>query len=259
MPDDDPVALRSESLVRWFTRYLRWDFGRRFHAVRISRPGLPAIPPDRPLIVFSNHASWWDPAAFFLLGAELVPGRPGFGPMEAGALKRYGVMKRLGVFGLDDSPRGAAVFARTAARILDQPRNTLWITAEGRFTDPRVRPLSLRTGIAHLARRHPGAVLLPLALEYSFWNESRPEALARFGRALSGDARRSVGAWLALLTEELETTMDALALDSAARDPARFVTLLHGGAGVGGPYDLWRRVAAAAAGRKFDPAHGSRP
>ena len=35
--------------------------------------------------------------------------------------------------------------------------------------------------MAHLARRVPGAVILPMAVEYTFWNESRAEALVRFG------------------------------------------------------------------------------
>ena len=57
----------------------------------------------------------------------------------------------------------------------------LWITAEGSFTDARTRPVRLRPGLAHLARRVPGATIVPLALEYPFWDERTPEALCRFG------------------------------------------------------------------------------
>jgi hypothetical protein len=50
--------------------------------------------------------------------------------------------------------------------------------------------------------------------------------------------------------------MDALADDAATRDPDRFTTVVLGRAGVGGAYDVWRRLKAWARGRSFDAAHG---
>ncbi|MDQ2801746.1 MAG: lysophospholipid acyltransferase family protein, partial [Pseudomonadota bacterium] len=182
MQDADPARVRSDKLFWLFGWYLRWYFWRHFRALRLSRSGLPDIPIGRPLIVFSNHPSWWDPALYILLQTTLLPGRHGFGPMDAAALGKYGLLARMGVFGIEmGTPRGAARFLRTSLGLLGDPRTVLWITAEGAFTDPRTRPVRLRPGIAHLARHVPGAVLLPLAIEYSFWNESRPEALVRFG------------------------------------------------------------------------------
>lgn len=258
-PRSDPLAARSERAFRAFGWYLRWYFWRKFHAVRLSRAGVPEAAPDRPLIIYSNHPSWWDPAMYMLLCGRLFPDRAGYGPMEARALGKYGLLERMGVFGIElDSPRGAARFLSTSLRVLSEPRSCLWITAEGAFTDHRVRPVRLRPGLAHLARRVPGVAILPLAIEYTFWNESRPEALARFGPPIEGGARRGVAEWNALLEGELTRTMDALAAESLARDPALFRPLVRGRAGVGGIYDLYRRARAAAAGRRFDPSHEGR-
>ena len=58
---------------------------------------------------------------------------------------------------------------------------------------PATRPVRLRPGLAHLARRVPGATIVPLALEYPFWDERTPEALCRFGSA-DGKRRRHRGA-----------------------------------------------------------------
>ena len=52
--------------------------------------------------------------------------------------------------------------------------------------------------------------------------------------------------------------MDSLAAESAERDPSLFQPLLRGGAGVGGIYDLSRRLRAWASGRRFDPSHEQR-
>ena len=256
-PLPDPLAARSPILLTLFGWYLRfWYVPRHFGAVRVSRMGLPHVPPGKSLVIYSNHASWWDPAMYILLGLALLPDRIGYGPMETRELKRYGLLRRMGVFGIDpSSPRGAAAFLQTARRVLADPRGTLWVTAEGRFTDPRPRPVTLRPGIAHLARHAPDLVFLPLALEYTFWNESRPEALARFGSPLAFEAGRDPAVVIAELTLALTETMDALAAQSAARDPSAFLPILRGGVGVGGIYDLWRRLRAWSAGRRFEPGH----
>lgn len=256
MAEPDPLAVRSPALLGLFGWYLRFLFWRRFRAVRLSRAGLPQGVDGRPVIVFSNHPSWWDPALFILLGQACFPGRPGYGPMEAASLARYGVLRRMGVFGIEPGRRGAARFLRLGLRILSDRRAMLWVTAGGAFADPRPRPVRLRPGIAHLARLVPDAVLLPLAIEYPFWNESRPEALARFGAPLAAGGHRSVAEWRGVLELALGSTMDALAAESAARDPALFIGLQRGRAGTGTLYDGWRAAAAWARLRRFDASHG---
>ena len=252
----DPFVQRSPTLFWAFGLYLHWYFWRHFHGVQVSRTGLPRVPAGRPLIIYGNHPSWWDPALYILLCNILFPGRAGFGPMDAVALGRYGVLQRMGVFGIElDTPRGAVQFLATSLRVLRDPASILWITAEGAFTDPRRRPVRLRPGIAHLARRVPDAVILPLAIEYSFWNESRPEVLVRFGDPIETGRDRTVADWTAHLEVELTRTMDALALESMERNPALFHPLVRGGTGVGGIYDLWRRARAWAGGERFDPSH----
>ena len=253
---DDPLAVRSQPLFRLFALYLRWYFWRHFRAVRIARDGLPIVPDGRPVIVFANHPSWWDPAFFILLSDTLFRHRLSFGPMDARSIRQYGVLRRMGVFGIDlDTPRGAARFLDVSLRVLAEPNAALWITAEGHFTDIRPRPVRLRAGIAHLARRVPNAVLLPLAVEYAFWNERKPEALCRFGSPIDAGRHRDVAGWTAALEAALTQTMDALAAESAARDPAAFVPLMRGQSGVGGVYDLWRRGRGLAQGRRVHLSH----
>ena len=252
----DPLAVRSAFLFRLFGLYLRWYFWRAFHGVRISRTGLPALPAGRPVVIYTNHPSWWDPALFILICDTLLRDRVGFGPMETAALGRYGLLQRMGVFGIDlASPRGAARFLEVGRRVLSRPDSALWITAEGAFTDARARPVRLRPGLAHLARRAPEAVLVPMAIEYTFWNERKPEALVRFGPPIDAGRSRGVAEWTGLLEASLTETMDALACESATRDATLFASLLRGTAGVGGIYDSWRRARAWTQGRRARLLH----
>ncbi|WP_119680961.1 lysophospholipid acyltransferase family protein [Indioceanicola profundi] len=256
----DPAALRSERMVRFFSGVMRRAMRRSFHGVRIAAPGIPEVPADKPVLVYCNHPSWWDAAFLIVLAGQCFPDRRGFGPMDARALQQYGFMKRIGLFPVvPDTPAGAIAFMKTATRLLEDPASMLWVTAQGRFTDVRVRPAGLRGGLAHLILRHPRLTILPLALEYAYWDEKLPEALCRFGTAIDGAAFSDlpVTEWQALLELRLTDTMDALAADAMARDPAAFQPLLEGRTGIGGIYDLWRRARHWTRGKRFDPSHSA--
>ncbi len=255
-----PVALRAELLCRRFSCYLGLRLARAFHAVRQSGT-LAELPRDRPVIVYGNHPSWWDPALYMVLADGLFRGRPGFGPMDQESLARYGFFRRLGVFGIDKrSVAGARRFLEVARDVLEGCRGPggramIWVTAEGDFTDPRQRPLALRAGIAHLARVVPDALLLPLAAEYVFWNESRPELLFRFGPPLEADPSLRPAEWMQRLQDALAREMDTLAADSMSREAARFRSILRGSAGSDVVYDLYRSGRALLSGRRFSAAH----
>ena len=254
-----PVPSYSQKLVDLFAIYVRGYFRRHFTAVRTSAAGTRLADVEGPLVVYSNHPSWWDPIHFLLLGHLDAPRRRIYGPMDAAALEKYKLFKRMGVFGIErETRRGAAAFLKTSRAILATPGASLWLTAQGRFTDPRQRPVRLMQGIGHLARTSSDAVFVPLAIEYPFWNERQPEALSRFGHPIRvTDSRpQAVDEWTRRFAFSLAETQDALAADARSRDPERFRTLLAGRVGVGGIYDIWRRARAATQGRRFRPAHG---
>lgn len=245
-------------LFRWYAaRYVR----RSFHAVRLSKSGHAFPPPDQPVLIVMNHPSWWDPMIGMVLSRTFAAGRDEFAAIDADAVKRYGFLSWLGFVAVDQSGmRGAAVFLQTGAAILSAPGRVYWVTAQGRFTDVRERPLGLRSGVGHLAARMTGGVVLPLALEYTFWTERTPEALVRFGEPIRVTAHPGLSGrwWTQLIEAGLTRTLDALNAETASRDPAKFATLLDGRSGVGGVYDVWRRLKAWARGRKFDPSHGGK-
>jgi hypothetical protein len=247
-PQETPAA--SPRLVALFTRYGTRYLARHFHAVRLARSPRPlpdAVLRGQPLIVYLSHPAWWDPMICFQLAHRLFPDRTHYAPMEAAALGRYSFFSRLGLFGIEPGTvHGARRFLAVSRQLLARPRTALWVTAGGRFADPRERPVRLRSGLGHLLAGMADGIVLPLALEYPFWEERLPEALARYGEPIRiPEARKAApdpDLWTRLLETRLEAAQDALAADALARDPDRFELLVGGKTGVGGVYDLWRRA-----------------
>ena len=258
----DSVPQVSPLLLEFFTGYSCLYLGSHFHAIRLSRGGGPPPSVDGPLILVMNHPSWWDPLIGLLLARRFFPDRTHYAPIDSESLDQYRFFKKLGLFGIDPgSRRSAETFLRIGRSVLECPGSALWVTAEGQFTDPRERRVRLRTGVGHLARGLERGMLLPVALEYPFWQEKFPEALVRFGEPIRIErgGQRGPAEWTALLESRLRNAQDALMKEAVLQDPSAFEVILRGRAGVGGIYDLGRALRARMQGKPFWAAHGTEP
>jgi 1-acyl-sn-glycerol-3-phosphate acyltransferase len=241
-----------------FKRYARRFVSRHFHAVRLA--GEFSVQKDLPVVVYINHASWWDPMMMMLLSDELLPGRHHFAPVDSEAIERYKMFKRLGFFGVQKNSRsGARDFLRVASRILESPQNVLWITPQGRFADARERPARFQRGLGKLAARCRAAVFVPLAMEYTFWEERLPEALVWIGQPTLVERVPELNdrSLSEVFEANLMQAQDDLASAAVRRETDPFVTKLSGQSGVNGIYDGWRSLAARLRGRSFTRKHGS--
>ena len=253
------IAAFSPRLLSLFEFYLRWYVPRHFHALRIAQAErFPRT--THPLIVCINHASWWDPLVILLLSRHLTPGRHAHAPMEAAALEHYPFLGKIGAFPVDNaSTRAGAQFLRQAAGLLSNADAILWMTPEGRFTDARTRPTAWRSGTAALTRQLENCTVVPLAVEYTFWDERLPEILCSVGEPLrfTSENREPTEARNARLQTAMQENQDELAARALKRDATLFDGVFDGSAGVSATYDLWRRLKAAVSGRPYVADHGT--
>lgn len=252
------VPAISKPTLLFFRQIVRGYFNRHFHAVRVAHAerfkGLTG-----PLIVYANHGSWWDPMVSVLLASRMMPERQHYAPMDAAALEKYGILKRVGVFPVDlKSARGAVQFLRTGESIL-QSGGVLWVTPQGRFSDPRERPLEFKPGMAALAARVAAkagsCTLLPLAIEYPFWDERLPETLLCFAEPVSVLAGESPESIQLRAIAALESTLTELQACAVSRSAAGFKLLASGSLGTGGFYAMGQRVKAFVTRRPYVPEH----
>jgi 1-acyl-sn-glycerol-3-phosphate acyltransferase len=272
----------SRRMLAWFSLYLRWYVPRHFRALRVAhsarfvegvhpssggsfRPSSPGGTPDPAaaagpaVLVALNHPSWWDPLTCILISRHLLPGYDHYAPMDAAEAARYRILASMGLFPVEqNSPRGAAQFLRAGKEILSRPKSLLWITPQGEFTDARQRPVEFRPGLSALVARLPEAVVIPLAIEYVFWNERLPEVLVNCGSPVvfRGEAANAA-AIDAQLVAALTATQDELAALALARNPSRFETVLDGQTGTGNIYALWQRARSFVTGQAYHREHRS--
>jgi 1-acyl-sn-glycerol-3-phosphate acyltransferase len=264
-------------IQKGFHGFLRRYLKRHFSLIGLHREGYnPAVAtegdrPDEPTIVYANHPAWWDPLIAHYLNDVLLAPRQFYAPIDADALKQYRVFEQLGFYGINlKSTSGAAAFLRTSMSILNAPDTSLWITPEGRFCDPRDASASLMPGLAHLCTKmcdlrdasgnSRGGRVIPLALEYVFWEERLPVCIIRFGNPFRPAENRSwdKATWNKNLNERLRQTQQELAVSAIARDAKAFESLMIGKMGAGMFYDTMRRLKSWIKREKFRAEHGER-
>lgn len=241
-------------MLALFRRFVvRRRLRKHFSAVRLAFA--ERLPTDGKLIFYLNHPSWWDPLLCMALAPRFIPGRRFYAPIEAESLKRFAVLRNFGLFPVEiETPRGAVQFLRAAEAVLQQG-DVLGLTPQGAFTDIRKSRPSFKAGLGTLmARMHAAGetvCAVPIAIEYTFWNERLPEILVAVGTPLCTRAQQSQSPalppntpaqWTDRLEGALTAAQDELASLAMARDPGPFETVLQGRTGTAGLYGAWQRL-----------------
>jgi hypothetical protein len=167
----------SPGAMRLFEVFWRPWMRRRLHAVRMA--GLPdSLPAGVPLLIVSNHVSWWD--AFLLREVQRVlrPRGPLWTLMLESELRRLPFFRWMGVVGV--SPGRPASAARAMRALADaartRPDSTILYFPQGRIWPSHRRPLGFQRGIEGLMRRLAPVTVLPVAVHLEPLTAAAPTA-----------------------------------------------------------------------------------
>ncbi len=225
---------RTEWIFKGFQWYASRMVRREFESLAVDESCLngETFKPDTPVLVYANHPSWWDPILAVLVNQYAFPERHFFAPIDARALEKYQVFKKLGFFGIElKSHSGAAEFLDVSRSILNRPNSALWLTPEGQFSDARDHGRPLMNGLTHLFVATPGMIAIPLAIEYVFLNERKPYMLTKLGTPIVSqeEGRHNKEACGSRLAKELRTTQANLAELAKERslDPFKMIVSSH--------------------------------
>jgi 1-acyl-sn-glycerol-3-phosphate acyltransferase len=175
-------AARSAWFGWWLARHAQRRIERRFARVLVrGRDTLVRAAGESPVLIVSNHTSWWDPLVIIHLLWRVVP-LEAYAMMDARNLRLLPFFRHVGAFGvdLDDAADGARGI-RYACKRLDRAGQAVWIFAQGREVPVTVRPLVFRRGAWQIARVARRAKVLPCALRYEMGSRADPVLYVSFG------------------------------------------------------------------------------
>jgi len=169
----------------WFSGHARSRIRKTFGEVRVR--GLEAAKAsalESPLLIVSNHTSWWDPLVAIHVTNHMLE-KVGHAMMDAKNLKRLPFFAMVGAFGVDlTNPADGAAAIRYAARLLDTPKNSVWVFPQGAERPISERPLGFRPGSGEVARVAKKARVLPIGIFYEFGGVERPTLWISFGETI---------------------------------------------------------------------------
>ena len=159
-------------------------------AVRMA--GLPATVPDaQPVLLVSNHVSWWDGFLLRKLQVALRPRGSFHVVMLERELKQRPLLRLLGGVGL--SP-GSATSLRKLLRELaaarrDQPDRVVLFFPQGRIWPSHRRPLGFQDGVRLVASALAPVTVLPVGLHLEPGQHPAPTAYISLASPLQAGAK----------------------------------------------------------------------
>ncbi len=213
------IPTRKHRLFRWwFAGHARSRLRASFSAVRAEgMDHLRAALAAGPVLIVSNHTSWWDPMVVLYL-TEHTLRCDGHAMMDAVNLRRLPFFAMVGAFGVDlENPSDGASAIRYAARLLNAPGRMVWVFPQGAERPVTERPLGFRAGSAEVARVAKCATV-PIGLRYEHRGSERPELWMSIGEVIpwTKDVAAGRATHEAAVTARLDRLEEALREGSAA-------------------------------------------
>jgi len=138
---------------------------------------------DVPTVIFAPHCNWWDGIVLYNITHRIFHKEIRLMVEE---LNRFPLLRRGGAYSVNKKSAQSAMTAlKYSVDVLGDKRNILGIFPQGIIRPPHFRPIEFQTGLAYIAqnaaKRYGKVNLVPVAVEYTFLRDNRPEVLVKFG------------------------------------------------------------------------------
>lgn len=141
---------------------------------------------DVPTILFAPHCNWWDGIVLYNTTHRIFHKEIRLMVEE---LNRFPLLRRGGAYSVNKkSPQSAMKALQYSVDVVGDLRNILCIFPQGIIRPPHYRPIEFQTGLAYIAenavKRYGKVNLIPMAVDYAFFRDNRPEVVVEFGKRI---------------------------------------------------------------------------
>ena len=139
-----------------------------------------------PTILFAPHSNWWDGIVFYNITHRIFHKEIRLMVEE---LNRFPLLRRGGAYSVNKkSPQSAMKALQYSVDVMSDLRNMLCIFPQGIIRPPHYRPIVFQAGLAYIAqnavKRYGKINLIPVAFDYCFFRDNRPEVIIEFGKRI---------------------------------------------------------------------------
>lgn len=138
---------------------------------------------DTPIIMFAPHSNWWDGIVGYNICNRIFKKEIRLMVEE---LNRFPLLRRGGAFNVNKkSPQASMEALKYSVDVLQNLNNILYIFPQGIIKPPNYRPIEFQSGLAYIAekaaKKYGKVALMPIAVNYMFLRDNRPEVLVEMG------------------------------------------------------------------------------
>ena len=181
-------------------------------------------------ILFAPHSNWWDGIVFYNITHRIFHKEIRLMIEE---LNRFPLFSKGGAYSVNKKSAQSAMKAlKYSVDLLADMRNMLCIFPQGIIRPPHFRPIEFQTGLAFIAqnavKRYGRINLIPVAFDYTFFRDNRPEVVVNFGNRIEFDKnnipkdRKELNH---ILEKALEQTCDEQFKDISNGDVSKYNSL----------------------------------
>jgi len=161
-----------------------------------------------PTIMFGNHSNWWDGFLAFYLSFDLWK-KDQYLMMDIKQMRKYKFFKWIGAFSVNrESARESYKSIVYAANLLKNRNTMLWIYPQGEMLPNDIRPLMFQNGLSKLLEMTGKVNLFPIAFNYEFMMEQRPEVFINVSENIMVDEKLTKQKKTAYLNKVLTALLD---------------------------------------------------
>ena len=139
--------------------------------------------PETPIILFAPHSNWWDGIVGYNICNRIFKKEIRLMVEE---LNRFPLLRRGGAFNVNKKSAQASMQAiKYSVEAVGDTNNILYLFPQGIIKPPNYRPIEFQTGLTYIAekaaKKYGKVALLPVAVNYFFLRDNRPEVFVDFG------------------------------------------------------------------------------
>jgi len=184
---------------------------KRFYAMRYKGIENVKSVGKVPTIFFAPHCNWWDGIVGYTICNRIFKKEIRLMIEE---LNRFPILRRGGAFSVNKkSAQSSMESLKYSVNVLSELNKILYIFPEGIIKPPNARPIELQGGMTYIAQKAAkeyGKVnLVPIAVNYFFMRDNRPEVWVEFGKEIILDTHKiDRKEYTEYLGKELESLCD---------------------------------------------------